>query len=222
MSVRDGDSHICGEDSRADCLAGVYIVADARIGVLNSADGSYGRNSAVELHLSRAAADGLDYLAEKIVARHYLNELLRVGLLLLRLAARGKVEMHIDKTGHYIFSAEVYLLVSGDVRVPVNNGGYLLAIDKNYLAGLRLHILSTVENDAVYKCVFHFFGSSLKKVQVRIVCRGSLLAYANINTAAMLKIIELFPPFCKLFPFKSLKSFFCFLSPLNGEPDICA
>jgi hypothetical protein len=49
-------------------------------------------------------------------------------------------------------------------------------------------------------------------LQVRIVCRSSLLAYTNINTAAMLKIIELFPPFCKLFPFKSLKSFLFFIT----------
>ena len=156
VSVRDGDSHVSREYSRTDGFSGVYIIADARIGVFNSADGSDGCNAAVELHLSRAAADSLDYLAEKIVARHDFDKLLRVGFLLLRLSARGKMDMHIDKAGHYVLSAEVYLLISGGIRARVDYGGYLLAVDKNYFTGLGLHILSAVENNAVYECVFHF------------------------------------------------------------------
>ena len=63
--------------------------------------------------------------------------------------------MHIDKTGHNVLSAEVYLLISGDIRARVDYGGYLLAVDKNNLAGLRFHILRAVENHAAYKCIFH-------------------------------------------------------------------
>ena len=89
--------------------------------------------------------------------------------------------MHIDKTGHNVLSAEVYLLISGDIRARVDYGGYLLVVDKNNLAGLRFHILRAVENHAVYKCIFH--SRSLLEIccifSARAVIRRSVYSYGS-------------------------------------------
>ena len=66
VPVRDGDRHISREYSRTDRLPGVYIVADARIGIFNAADRSDGCNAAVELHLRRAAADSREEMSREM------------------------------------------------------------------------------------------------------------------------------------------------------------
>lgn len=93
--------------------------------------------------------------------------------------------MHIDKAGHYVLSAEVYLLISGCIRARVDYGGYLLAVDKNNLTGLGLHILSAVENNAVYECVFHF------RFLLEITCIFSALSAiseADIHAGVMFRL----------------------------------
>ena len=158
MPTRHGNALIRRQDARAGLPSCGDLIAEAGIEIPEAAHRPDRRHAAHQLIARESAYHAVRHGPRQSAAHDRLHELFIVLLFFLRLAAAGQMDVHVEKAGHQIFSAQVDRLKTHRLTARRNQSHDRFALDEDALPAQRLHILCAIQNDGVFQCVFHCFA----------------------------------------------------------------
>ena len=150
MAAGHGDALVARDDAGTDLPSRIDRIAHAGVEVAQAADRADGRGAAHELDLCVLPHQPVGDRGRDGIGEEPLDQGRVVALLLLRLAVAREVHMHVDEAGQQVAAAEVDDLAAGDAIEALHDIRDLSVLDDHGTAGLGLHMLRAVEDDAVH------------------------------------------------------------------------
>ena len=145
VTAGNGDALIRCKNTGTWLCSGFDLISQAGIKVSKATHGADRGDTAEYFIFCEATDHFVSDSAGQSVAHDGLHFLFIVLLFLLRLAISGKVNMHIDQTGHYIMTAQIDHMIAGQIGAIRYDIYDLFVINQNDKSFLNLHFFCSVE-----------------------------------------------------------------------------